>query len=83
MDMLEPMRPLASALQGRLVEVCFGFKKVELVMNSYTNIRSGIGTWFQRLYTNVLRLSELVGSAEVRARGYCRGTIPAETAKES
>ena len=29
MDMLEPMRPLASALQGRLVEVYFGFKKVE------------------------------------------------------
>ena len=52
-------------------------------MNSYTDIRSGIGTWFQRLYTNVLRLSELVGSEEERARVYGRGTIPAETAKES
>ncbi|CAH3161656.1 unnamed protein product, partial [Porites evermanni] len=68
MDMLEPMRPLVSALQVRLVEVYFGFKKVEEVMNSYTDIRSGIDTWFERLYTKVLRLSELVGSAEERPR---------------
>ena len=46
MDMLEPMRPLVSALQGRLVEVYFGFKKVEELMNSYTDIQSGIDTWF-------------------------------------
>ena len=49
MNMLEPMRALVSALQGRLVEVYFGFKKVEEVMNSYTDIRSGIDTWFERL----------------------------------
>ena len=53
MDMLELMRPLVSALQGRLVEVYFGFKKVEEVMNSYTDIRSGIDTWFECLYTKV------------------------------
>ena len=82
MDMLEPMRPLVSALQGRLVEVYFGFKKVEEVMNLYTDIRSGIDTWFERLYTKVLRLSELVGSAEERSRVNRRGTTPAETAKE-
>ena len=58
MDMLEPMRPLVSARQGRLEEVYFGFKKVEEVMNSYTDIRSGIDTWF-----------ELVGSSEERPRG--------------
>ena len=70
----EPMRPLVSALQGRLVDTFFGFKKVEEVMNSYTDIRSGIDTWFERLYTKVLRLSELVGLAEMRPpvnrRGY-------------
>ena len=33
MDMLEPMRPLVSALPGRLVEVYLGFKKVEEVMD--------------------------------------------------
>ena len=82
MDTLEPMRTLVSALQGRLVEVYFGFKKVEEVMNSYTDIRSGIDTWFERLYTKVLRLSELVGSAEERPRVNRRGTTPAETAKE-
>ena len=81
MDMLEPRRPLVSALQSRLVEVCFTFKKVE-VMNSYTDIRSGIDKWFERLYTKVLRLSELVGSAEERLRDNRRGTTPAETAKE-
>ena len=80
--MLEPMRPLVSALQGRLVEVYFGFKKVEEVMNSYTDIRSGIDTWFECLYTKVLRLSELVGSAEERPGVNRRGTTPAETAKE-
>ena len=82
MDMLEPMRPLVSAVQGRLVEVYSGFKKVEEVMNSYTDIRSGIDTWFERVYTKVLRLSELVGSAEGRPRVNRRGTTPAETAKE-
>ena len=63
MDMLEPMRQLVSALQGHLVEVYFGFKKVEEVMNSYTDILSGKDTRFKHLYTKVLRLSELVGSA--------------------
>ena len=51
-------------------------------MNSYTDIRSGLDTWYQRLHTNVLRLSELVGSAEERPRVYRRGTTLAETAKE-
>jgi len=46
MYMLETKRPLVSALQGRLVEVYFGFKNVEEVMNSYSDIRSGIDTWF-------------------------------------
>ena len=81
MDMLEPMRQLVNALQGCLVEVYFGFKKVE-VMNFYTDICSGIATWFERLYTKVLRLSELVGLAEERPRVNRRGTTPAETAKE-
>ena len=51
-------------------------------MNSYTDIRNGIGTWFERLYANVLRLSELVGSAGERPCVNRRGTTPAETAKE-
>ena len=82
MYMPEPMRPLVSALQGRLLEVYFGFKNVEEVMNSYTDIRSGVDTWFERSYSKVLRLSELVGSAEERPRVNRKGTAPAEMAKE-
>jgi len=48
-------------------------------MNSYTDIRSGIDTWFERLYTNILRLSELVGSAEEPPRVNRRRTTPVET----
>ena len=51
-------------------------------MNSYTDIRSGIDTWFEHLYTKVLRLSELFGSAEEQPRVNRRGITPAETAKE-
>ena len=83
MDTLEPMRPLVGALQGCLVEVYFGFKKVEEVINSHTDIRSGIDKWFERLCTKVLHLSELVRSAEERPRVNRRGTTPAETAKEN
>ena len=76
------MRPLVSALHDRLVEIYFGFKKVEELMNSYTDIQSGTDTWFESLYTKVLRLSGLVGSAEERPRVNRRVTTPAETAKE-
>ena len=38
--MLEPMRALVTALQGRLVEVYFGFQKIEEVISSYTDIRN-------------------------------------------
>lgn len=51
-------------------------------MNSYTDIRSDIDTWIKHLYTKVLSLSELVGSAEERPRVNHRGTTPAQTAKE-
>ena len=31
-DVLEPMRPLVSALQGELIEVYFGFQKIDQVI---------------------------------------------------
>ena len=55
---------------------------MEEVKNPYTDIRSVIDTWFQRLYRKVLHLSGLVGSAEERQPVYRRGTTPAETAKD-
>ena len=67
-EMLEPMRPLVTALQGRLVEVYFGFQKIEEVIKSYAEIRSAIDSWFQRMYQKAVTLSELVGSTEERPR---------------
>lgn len=68
-EMLEPMRPLVTVLQGRLVEVYFGFQKVEVVIKSYAEmIRSAIDSWFQRMYQKAVTLSELVGSTEERPR---------------
>ena len=46
------MRPLVTALQGRLVKVYFGFQKIEEVIGSYTEILNAIDLWFQRMYQN-------------------------------
>lgn len=67
------MRLLVSALQGRLVEVYFGFKKWRRSCIPILTLRSGKNTWFERLYTKILRLSQLLGSAEKRPRGNRRG----------
>ena len=37
-EMLEPMRPLVTALQGMLVEVYFGFQKIEEIINCYADL---------------------------------------------
>lgn len=67
-EMLEPMRPLVTALQGRLVEVYFGFQKIKEVVSSYTDVRNEIDSWSQRVYAKAITLSELVGSTELRPR---------------
>ena len=67
-EMLEPMRPLVIALQGRLVEAYFGFQKFEEIIKCYTEIRNAIDAWFQRMYQKALSLSELVGGSEERPR---------------
>lgn len=48
-EMLEPMRPLVTALQGRLVEVYFGFQKIEEIIKCYTDIHNVIDAWFQHV----------------------------------
>ena len=68
-DILEPMRPIVTSLQGHLIDVYFGYKKIEDVTNHYSGIRADIDAWFARMYTKVLSLAELVQSTEgVRAR---------------
>ena len=57
-QMLEPMRPLVSSLQGELMEIYLGFKKIDQVIESYQLIRDDIDSWFNRKYAKVLRLAE-------------------------
>ena len=59
-EILEPMRPIVTSLQGRLIDVYFGYKKIEDVTNHYSGIRADIDAWFARMYTKVLSLAELV-----------------------
>ena len=80
------MRPLVTALRGRLVEVYFGFQKIEEIIKCYTEIRSAIDAWFQRMYQKALSPSELVGGSEERPR-VCNGqrnreNYPAESAAQ-
>lgn len=80
------MRPLVTALQGRLVEVYFGFQKIEEIIKCYTEIRNAIDAWFQRMYQKALSPSELVGGSEERPR-VCSGqrnreNYPAESAAQ-
>ena len=53
-QMLEPMRPLVSSLQGELMEIYLGFKKIDQVIESYQLIRDDIDSWFNRKYAKVL-----------------------------
>jgi len=41
-ELLEPIKPIAQCLQGRLQEVYFGFKKVDDVKNNYKKMRENI-----------------------------------------
>ena len=45
-DMLEPVRPLVSSLQGELMEIYLSFKKIDQVIESYQLIRDDIDFWF-------------------------------------
>ena len=85
-ELLEPMRPLVCALQGELMEVYFGFQKIEEVICCYQEIRSEINARFQLMYEKVKTLAEMVGSTEQRPR-VCsrqrnRENCPAETVQE-
>ena len=41
-EMLEPMWPLVSTLQGELVDVHFGFQKIDEIISCYENIHNEI-----------------------------------------
>ena len=50
-QLLEPTRPIAECLQGRLQEVYFGFKKVDEVTQCYKCIRENLDA--EHNYTNI------------------------------
>ena len=85
-ELLEPMRPIVCALQGKLIEVYFGFQKIEEVIFSYQEIRNEINMRFQLMYEKVKTLAEMVGSTEQRPRVCSRQknqeNCPAETVQE-
>lgn len=85
-EILEPMRPLVKALQGRLVEVYLCFSRVDEVASCYADIRSEVDMWFKNMYVKVQALAALVGSAEqfprVCSRQRNQKNCPADTAAE-
>ena len=57
-EVLEPMCPLVSSLQGELIEIYLGFEKIDQAIESYQLIRDDIDSWFNRMYAKVLKLAE-------------------------
>ena len=63
-ELLEPIRPIAECLQGRLQEVYFGFKKISEIMQHYNQIRENVDIEHNRIYCKALFLSAEIGSKE-------------------
>ena len=63
-ELLEPIRPIAECLQGRLQEVYFGFKKITEIMKHYKTLRENVHTEPNRIYGKALLLSTEIGSEE-------------------
>ena len=63
-ELLEPIRPIAECLQGRLQEVYFGFKKVDEVKEAYKRMREDVSTQHNSVYSKALKLADDIGSNE-------------------
>ena len=72
-EMLEPIRPLVTAPQGRHVEVFFSFQKIEEVISSYTGRDKQSDLLLVLTYVREsCFVVQLVGSIEGRPRVYSR-----------
>ena len=67
-ELLEPIRPLAKCLQGRLQEVYFGFKKIREITQHYQTIREEVDIEHDRIHRKALDLSKQVDSEEQMPR---------------
>ena len=63
-ELLEPMRPIAECLQGRLQEVYFGFQKVSEVKQHYQALREDVDKEHDQIYQKALLLTDKIGGEE-------------------
>ena len=63
-ELLEPIRPIAECLQGRLQEVYFGFQKVSEVKQHYQALREDVDKAHDRIYQKALLLTDKIGGEE-------------------
>ena len=67
-ELLEPIRPIAECLQGRLQEVYFGFQKVSEVKQHYQALREDVDKEHDRIHQKALLLTKkLVEKREYHA----------------
>ena len=63
-ELLQPIRPIAECLQGRLQEVYFGFQKVSEVKQHYQALREDVDKEHDRIYQKALLLTDKIGGEE-------------------
>ena len=63
-EVLEPIRPIAESLQGRLQEVYFGFGRIDAVKSTYIRIRDTMDFEHDRIYSKACKLAEEIGTEE-------------------
>ena len=63
-ELLEPIRPIAECLKGRLQEVYFGFQKVSEVKQHYQALREDVVKEHDLNYQKVLLLTDKIGGEE-------------------
>ena len=67
-ELLEPIKPIAECLQGRLQEVYLGFKKVDEVNKYYQMVRINVDSEHDRIYSQAKKLASDVDSEEKMPR---------------
>ena len=63
-QLLEPIRPIAQCLQGKLQEVYFGFKKIGEVKQLYMDMRNNVDKQNTKMYEKALKLASDIGCEE-------------------
>ena len=63
-QLLEPIRPIAQCLQGKLQEVYFGFKKIGEVKQLYMDMRNNVDKQHTKMYEKALKLASDIGCEE-------------------